>query len=66
MSKKSTAVLLQAQETLTHIGEQIHLAWLRWHLSAELLADQFGISQVTLSNIERKLCCCVAHTEWYG
>ena len=53
MSKKSTVVLPQTQEILNQMGEQIRLARLRRHLSAELVAERAGISRVTLSNIEK-------------
>ncbi len=53
MSKKSTIVLPQTQEILNQMGEQIRLARLRRHLSAELVAERAGISRMTLSNIEK-------------
>jgi len=53
MSKKSTVVLPQTQEILYQMGEQIRLARLRRHLSAELVAERAGISRMTLSNIEK-------------
>ena len=53
MSKKSTVILPQTQEILTQMGEQIRLARLRRHLSAELVAERAGISRMTLSNIEK-------------
>ena len=53
MSKKSTVVLPQTQEILNQLGEQIRLARLRRHLSAELVAERAGLSRVTLSNIEK-------------
>ena len=53
MSKKTTVVLPQTQEILNQMGEQIRLARLRRHLSAELLAERAGISRVTLRNIEK-------------
>ena len=53
MSKKSTVVLPQTQQILNQMGEQIRLARLRRHLSAELVAERAGISRVTLSNIEK-------------
>ena len=53
MSKKSTVVLPQTQEILNQLGEQIRLARLRRHLSAELVAERAGISRMTLSNIEK-------------
>ena len=53
MSKKSTVVLPQTQEILNQLGEQIRLARLRRHLSAELVAERAGLSRMTLSNIEK-------------
>ena len=53
MSKKATVVLPQTQEILNQMGDQIRLARLRRHLSAELVAERAGISRVTLSNIEK-------------
>ena len=53
MSKKSTVVLPQTQQILDQMGEQIRLARLRRHLSAELVAERAGLSRVTLSNIEK-------------
>lgn len=53
MSKKATVVLPQTQEILNQLGEQIRLARLRRHLSAELVAERAGISRMTLSNIEK-------------
>ena len=53
MSKKSTVVLPQTQEILNQMGDQIRLARLRRHLSAELVAERAGISRMTLSNIEK-------------
>ncbi len=53
MSKKATVILPQTQEILIQMGEQIRLARLRRHLSAELVAERAGISRMTLSNIEK-------------
>ena len=53
MSKKSTVVLPQTQDILNQMAEQIRLARLRRHLSAELVAERAGISRMTLSNIEK-------------
>jgi transcriptional regulator with XRE-family HTH domain len=53
VSKKSTVVLPQTQEILNQLGEQLRLARLRRHLSAELVAERAGISRMTLSNIEK-------------
>ena len=46
MSKKSTVVLPQTQQILNQMGEQIRLARLRRHLSAELVAERAGISRM--------------------
>ena len=53
MSKKATILLPQTQEILNQMREQIRLARLRRHLSAELVAERAGISRMTLSNIEK-------------
>ena len=53
MSKKTTILLPQTQEILNQMGEQIRLARLRRHLSAELVAERAGLSRMTLSNIEK-------------
>ena len=53
MSKKSTVILPQTQEILNQMGDQIRLARLRRHLSAELVAERAGLSRMTLSNIEK-------------
>ena len=53
MSKKATVILPQTQEILNQLGEQIRLARLRRHLSAELVAERAGLSRMTLSNIEK-------------
>lgn len=53
MSKKTTTLLPKTQEILAQMGEQIRLARLRRHLSAELVAERADISRVTLSNIEK-------------
>ena len=53
MSKKASILLPQTQEILNQMGEQIRLARLRRHLSAELVAERAGISRMTLSNIEK-------------
>lgn len=53
MSKKATVILPQTQRMLNQMGEQIRLARLRRHLTAELVAERAGISRMTLSNIEK-------------
>ena len=53
MSERTTVILPQTREILNQMGEQIRLARLRRHLSAELVAERAGISRMTLSNIEK-------------
>ena len=45
MGRKSVAVLPQTQAILEQLGEQIKLARLRRHLSAELVAERAGVSR---------------------
>ena len=53
MNRKTTTIMRKTQSILTQMGEQIRLARLRRHLTAELVAERAGISRVTLSNIEK-------------
>ena len=53
MKERTTVILPQTQEMLNQMGDQIRLARLRRHLSAELVSERAGISRVTLSNIEK-------------
>ena len=53
MGRKSVAVLPQTQAILEQLGEQIKLARLRRHLSAELVAERAGVSRATVWNVER-------------
>ncbi len=53
MSKKTTVILPQTQEILHQMGEQIRLARLRRHISAELVAERAGISRMTVCSIEK-------------
>ena len=53
MNRKTTTIMPKTQNILTQMGEQIRLARLRRHLTAELVAERAGISRVTLSNIEK-------------
>ena len=53
MNRKTTAIMPKTQSILTQMGEQIRLARLRRHLTAELVAERAGISRVTLSNNEK-------------
>ena len=50
MGRKSVAVLPQTQAILEQLGEQIKLARLRRHLSAELVAERAG---ATVWNVEK-------------
>ena len=52
MGRKSVAVLPQTQVILEQLGEQIKLARLRRHLSAELVAQRAGVSRATVWNVE--------------
>ena len=53
MNRKTTTLMPKTQNILTQMGDQIRLARLRRHLTAELVAERAGISRVTLSNIEK-------------
>ena len=53
MNRKTTTITPKTQSILTQMGDQIRLARLRRHLTAELVAERAGISRVTLSNIEK-------------
>lgn len=53
MNRKTTTIMPKTQSILTQMGEQIRMARLRRHLTAELVAERAGISRVTLSNIEK-------------
>ena len=53
MKKRATILLPKTQAILVQMGEQIRLARLRRHLSAELIAERAGISRMTLSSIEK-------------
>ena len=53
MNRKTTTIMPKTQSILTQMGEQIRLARLRRHLTAELVAERAGISRVTLGNIEK-------------
>ena len=53
MNRKTTTIMPKTQSILTQMGEQIRLARLRRHLTAEVVAERAGISRVTLSNIEK-------------
>lgn len=53
MGRKSVAVLPQTQAILDQFGEQIKMARLRRHLSAELVAQRAGVSRATVWNVEK-------------
>ena len=53
MNRKMTTIMPKTQSILIQMGDQIRLARLRRHLTAELVAERAGISRVTLSNIEK-------------
>ena len=53
MGRKSVTVLPQTQAILEQLGEQIKLARLRRHLSAELVAERAGVSRATVWNVEK-------------
>ncbi len=53
MSRKGASVLPQTEKILNQMGEQIKMARLRRHLSAELVAERAGISRATLWNVEK-------------
>ena len=53
LGRKSVNVLPHTQKVLTQMGEQIRLARLRRHLSAELVAERAGVSRATVSAIEK-------------
>ena len=53
MSQRSIIVMPGTQKILEQMGEQIKLARLRRHLSAELVSERAGISRSTLWSIEK-------------
>lgn len=53
MGRKSVSVLPQTEEILRQMGEQIKIARLRRHLSAELTAERAGVSRATVWNVEK-------------
>ena len=54
MGRKSVAVLPQTQAILEQLGEQIKLARLRRHLSAELVAERAGVSEPQCGMLKRE------------
>ena len=53
MNKRGVTVSPKTAEILEQMGEQIKLARLRRHLSAELVSERAGISRATLWNVEK-------------
>ena len=53
MGRKSVTVLPKTQAILVQLGEQIKIARLRRHLSAELVAQRAGVSRATVCNVEK-------------
>lgn len=53
MNKRGTMVSPKTTEILKQMGEQIKLARLRRHLSAELVGERAGISRATLWKVEK-------------
>ena len=53
MNRRSIIVMPGTQKILEQMGEQIKLARLRRHLSAELVSERAGISRSTLWSIEK-------------
>ena len=53
MPKQETIILPKTQEILSTMGEQIKLARLRRHLTAELVAQRAGLSRTTVIAIEK-------------
>ncbi len=53
MSRKGASVLPQTEKILAQMGEQIKMARLRRHLSAELVAERAGVSRATVWNVEK-------------
>ena len=53
MPKQETIILPKTQEILSTMGEQIKLARLRRHLTAELVAQRAGLSRATVIAIEK-------------
>ncbi len=53
MGRKSVTVLPQTEAILKQMGEQIKLARLRRHLTADLVAERAGISRATVWNVEK-------------
>ena len=53
MGRRTALILPQTQKLLGEMGEQIRLARLRRHLTAELVAERAGVSRATVSAIEK-------------
>ena len=53
MPKQETIILPKTQEILSTMGEQIKLARLRRHLTAQLVAQRAGLSRAAVIAIEK-------------
>ena len=53
MNKRTTVILPQTQKKLSQMGEQIRLARLRRHLSAELVAESYAGGGSMTENIDK-------------
>ena len=53
MGRKSVTVLPQTEAILQQMGEQIKMARLRRHLTAELVSERAGVSRATVWNVEK-------------
>ncbi len=53
MGRKSVTILPQTEAILEQMGNQIKMARLRRHLTAELVAERAGISRATVWNVEK-------------
>ncbi len=53
MGRKSVTILPQTETILEQMGNQIKMARLRRHLTAELVAERAGVSRATVWNVEK-------------
>ncbi len=53
MGRKSVTILPQTERILEQMGNQIKMARLRRHLTAELIAERAGVSRATVWNVEK-------------
>jgi len=53
MGRKSVIVMPETERILEQMGEQIKLACLRRHLTAELVAERAGVSRSTVWSVEK-------------